>query len=432
MKDLIILVGTNPLPCYISAVYLCKYYREEQVNKIFMVGSEKNQENKQDETIEIADRIRKMLKANQMLLELNPKLNININPLTDVRDKDCIYNEVKEIKNESDADAIELNFTGGTKSMSVFFYYYAVTENCKHEFFSSYLDAHTHQIILYDKQLYKPSEDLRTLDYLKMSLEEISTLHNFKVKSEFPDSKCKNISAYDFEILKQYKPALNKFEEYLYDERINQFYNPQSGFDAGKFKEKKGRIYSFKEKITDEERSYLINNELIKPIWESIKGVNKDKHLLEFIGGTWLEYWIYDILTNQDKLVDEGNFLAENIDFYFDNLINPINDNRIKFQLDICAVFGYQLNVISISTAKDKGMVKLKAFEAFHRAHQLGGDESKIIQISLLSKTNNQDLMDDLFMEVGSLESKFLCLGLEDLIKDKKELREEIIDYIKK
>lgn len=53
---------------------------------------------------------------------------------------------------------------------------------------------------------------------------------------------------------------------------------------------------------------------------------------------------------------------------------------KIPFQLDICAVYGYQLNVISITAAKDKGTVKLKAFEALHRAHQLGGDESKLFR----------------------------------------------------
>lgn len=39
--------------------------------------------------------------------------------------------------------------------------------------------------------------------------------------------------------------------------------------------------------------------------------------------------------------------------------------------------------------------------------------------------------MDDLFIEVGSLESKFLCLGLEDLTMDKNEIRKIIVEHIK-
>ncbi len=430
MIDLIILVGTNPLPCYISAVYLCNYYKEERISNIYFIGSLENPDNKQDKTIDIAERIIKLLDENESEGLKNQNISKNIKELRDVRDKDCVINIINFIKNNSNNNSIELNFTGGTKSMSVFFY-----DECKYkykdQFSSSYLDARTHQLILYDEQSYNLSEDLRDLDYLNLSLAEIGYLHNFKVESKFPDSKCKNISAYDFEKLKQYKPALNKFEEYLHNGIIDNFYNPQIGFDAEKFKEKKGRTNSFKEKITDEEKSILINNELIKPIWESIEGVDKVKHLLEFLGGTWLEYWIYDILTSQDKLVEENNILAENIVFYFDNLITPIDGKKIPFQLDICAVYGYQLNVISITTAKDKGTVKLKAFEALHRAHQLGGDESKIIQVSLLNRSNNQDLMDDLFIEVGSLESKFLCLGLEDLTMDKNEIRKIIVEHIK-
>jgi hypothetical protein len=57
------------------------------------------------------------------------------------------------------------------------------------------------------------------------------------------------------------------------------------------------------------------------------------------------------------------------------------NGERRTFEIDIAAVFGYQLILISCtSTRKDK--TKEKAFEALHRARQLGGAGARAIVVS--------------------------------------------------
>jgi hypothetical protein len=76
--DLIILVGTNPLPCYISAVYLCNYYKEERISNIYFIASLENSANKQDKTIDIAERIIKLLDENELEGLKNQNISKNI------------------------------------------------------------------------------------------------------------------------------------------------------------------------------------------------------------------------------------------------------------------------------------------------------------------------------------------------------------------
>ena len=82
-------------------------------------------------------------------------------------------------------------------------------------------------------------------------------------------------------------------------------------------------------------------------------------------------------------------------------------DQRVRhFELDVVAVLGYQIVVVSCTTAFDPSMVKQKAMEAYHRARQLGGDEARagvlcanfrddeinLIQEELQDETGSSDL----------------------------------------
>jgi hypothetical protein len=46
--------------------------------------------------------------------------------------------------------------------------------------------------------------------------------------------------------------------------------------------------------------------------------------------------------------------------------------------VDVIALRGYQLFAFSCSTDKKKPLLKLKLFEAYIRARQLGGDEARV------------------------------------------------------
>ena len=72
------------------------------------------------------------------------------------------------------------------------------------------------------------------------------------------------------------------------------------------------------------------------------------------------------------------------------------------FELDVVAVLGYQIVLVSCSVAPDAPMVKLKAMEALHRARQLGGDEARAVMLSGTKIGNARIIEDELKDEIGS------------------------------
>ena len=67
-------------------------------------------------------------------------------------------------------------------------------------------------------------------------------------------------------------------------------------------------------------------------------------------------------------------------------------------EVDLVAVFGYQLVLISCTVDDGRDLVKQKAFEAMHRARQMGGDGARAVMISLAKDPGDieRDLMDDI------------------------------------
>ena len=78
-------------------------------------------------------------------------------------------------------------------------------------------------------------------------------------------------------------------------------------------------------------------------------------------------------------------------------------NQRIRhFELDVVAVLGYQIVVVSCTTASNSSMVKQKAMEAYHRARQLGGDEARAL-VLCSSHPNEADFIKaELQDETGS------------------------------
>ena len=401
MIDLIILVGTNPLPCYISARYLWDTFNKDEIKNIYFICSTENPTIGQAGTYEIGERIQNKLKEEFSDI----KNKIMLLRVEDVRNKRDIASKVKEINSED----IHLNYTGGTKSMAVFFY-----EECKNNylnFSSSYLDSRSNYMIRNGD--IDNDEDLRKR--YKLSLSDIANLHNIAIKygENNPD----------------YKDVLNIFDEYIKEKEkgLGIWLDKDNGFDAKAFKKNNNEFVSCLNDIQEN----IIKRPKVKAVWDKLPASLTTVHKkLEFLDGKWFEYWIYNLLVEDND--------TEDITYYFD--VKRQSNN--EFQIDICAVYGYQLTVMSVTTSKKKGEIKLKVFEAIHRAIQLGGDEAKIIQLSLLPnnsvinknegiETTLKDVMiQDIKTDIGSLKSNFLFLGLDDIYEGKEKLRNKIKSYI--
>ncbi|HHY71578.1 MAG TPA: hypothetical protein GX519_08060 [Thermoanaerobacterales bacterium] len=90
---------------------------------------------------------------------------------------------------------------------------------------------------------------------------------------------------------------------------------------------------------------------------EGFKGWRKDK---------WLEHYVLGIV----------NEVAEEMEFH--ECWRNVRTEQVDFEVDVIAVRGYQLFAFSCTTSSDKKTLKLKLFEAYTRARQLGGDEARV------------------------------------------------------
>lgn len=83
------------------------------------------------------------------------------------------------------------------------------------------------------------------------------------------------------------------------------------------------------------------------------------------------------------------------------------------FELDVVAVLGYQIVLVSCSVVTDSPMVKLKAMEALHRARQLGGDEARAVMLSRTDRNNAKIIEDELKDEMGSASAPLQVWGAD-------------------
>ena len=73
-----------------------------------------------------------------------------------------------------------------------------------------------------------------------------------------------------------------------------------------------------------------------------------------------------------------------------------------NFELDVVAVLGYQIVVVSCTVDRNQDMIKKKGMEAILRARQLGGDEARAIVLCSAVKNVTDGIQRELHDEIGS------------------------------
>lgn len=107
-------------------------------------------------------------------------------------------------------------------------------------------------------------------------------------------------------------------------------------------------------------------DELKRELNSEIKQSGKPKDWMGWLKGKWLENFVLDSLVN----------LSQSL--YLQECAQNIEITGVSFEVDVIALRGYQLFAFSCSTDTRKDQLKLKLFEAYVRARQLGGDEARV------------------------------------------------------
>ena len=119
-----------------------------------------------------------------------------------------------------------------------------------------------------------------------------------------------------------------------------------------------------------------------------------------FFRGKWFEYAAYSAFKQAlEEIGDRGKFKL-----YHNVFVRKIGDSDqiAPFELDVVAVLGYQVVLISCSVTSKKRDIKQKAMEAYHRAILLGGDEARAVVLCVADQQDAENIQKDLARDTGT------------------------------
>lgn len=333
---LLLLVGGNPLPNAVAGKLLAG-----SGGRITLVHSKSSAHSKG--TAEVAQRLRTWMTEQKIVAERG---SIELKEVEE-SSATSIVQGVQERLKAFNAQSVGLNYTGGTKVMSVHAYR-AVEQlaggNGVTPVFS-YLDARTLEMV-FDPVDAGSSEQREYLGRkVKMGLKDLLELHGWSFK--YPPN--------EIPILPKGAGALAR--AFAGDEQAMQIW-------------KDWISNTHQPEISDLPSDGLLN-QVKQTLSSEVYQVAKPEDWMGWLKGKWLEHHVLDELSKLAGTL----YLHEN----GQNIV----PNEVEFDLDVVALRGYQLFAFSCSTDTDRvqggrGRLKLKLFEAYVRARQLGGDEARV------------------------------------------------------
>lgn len=409
MKNLVLLIGTNPLPNYVIGKY---FVEKGEVDRLILIYSEETQTQKG--TKEYSEALKKLLAVS----------DYKFVSLRDVGNPKKIMEDLLEQLDENINGSIHFNYTGGTKTM-VAHIYNLLKERYSDNFKGSYLDARTFKIIYDDGKLEPVDGDLRS--HIKVDIEALLKLHLYECEQIQTWKDCEFsgvVEKIKEEVIE--KDKIDYFVKWLEDPFRKIFKDGKDITEKKKkFQEhvKSDHVKSAVQKFAYETPDFIWNildafpegkriNQGRK-LWIPDEGVSnndfKDRidHTVEFLDGKWFEWYIYREIS--EKLKRKG--LEEGKHFGISLKAKKNKD----FEIDIFIINGYELTGISITTGTKESNCKQKGFEIIHRVRQIGGDESKAILITLMDSKEVENSQGDLSFITGVSEEKFIVYSKNNL-----------------
>lgn len=394
VDHLFILVGSNSLPCALAGLLLAK--ESGNISLITSKGS-----------YDIAQRLQTWLEE-----KFDQRIKIQLKSIEESSPQ-SIFNGVLEELDRVKADFIGLNYTGGTKIMSVHSYRAIEQWVAKHSKIKtiktsfSYLNPRNLEMVFDPKD--PSSGESEKTEFIGQSVElkfnDFLNLHGWILEHPL------NIQpAYLRSAVCIVKMISQNDEREIWANWLDNDFRKQIKESSGEWKNEKelkkqdiqknvvSSLGDFVQHLTTNSKSDL-EESLLNSI-ENFKGFKEFKHLFKWLDGDWLEHYL---LGELQKTSFEANLC---------DLGQDIETKQMKFQLDAIAVCGYQLFAFSCCTDKSKPRLKQKLFEVFIRARQLGGDEARVALVCCSEKP--QEIEREARQDVDT-EGRIKVFGLQDL-----------------
>jgi hypothetical protein len=349
---LLLLVGTNPLPNYVAALLLTK-----PKSKIYLLHTAI--------TSPVAQNLRRTIKKRLPGVET---IFVQVDPADSAQIRQEVETTAKEFKR---GESIGLNYTGGTKAMSV--HAHRVLAQINRPIIFSYLDADT-LTLRFDGNDGEQSRLVYASGKCPVSFNEVAQLHGY---SEFkPGREEKVLTAMRQQVLQD----------------LADIHKTQSGYtdwrDYGKTSYQ--TVTNLSTWNTLEPFAKTIDRfcgtaATTNDVAQALGLFDKLSSYSKWFAGEWLEEYVFQEVK---KLQSELYIQEAGIS------LMPIAQGKInnRFELDVAAMRGYQLFAISCMVAGTAGEQAIKNYkghllEIFVRARQFGGDEARVALVCNFADT---------------------------------------------
>lgn len=354
---LALMVGGNPLPNAVAAHLLTR-----PDGRVTLFHSA--------ETARVAGRTEDWLSSR------TPEVSVEQCQI-DACSKASVHDSVQSRLEAEGAEVAGLHYTGGTSVMDVHGYRAAeqwAAENGSTVHFS-YLDSGTLRLNIDD------GGSLPVGLAVEFSLEELMALHGRTASCGMKPFLHKSADA--LAQAHQHRGVAKKWSDWCYHELVKKHRDRRDWKPEEKLRQatlslpKDHRLEPFYEQLARDlpgafdAASRTLDLEDVTR--DMLQGAPLGK-LLGWLGGIWLEVATHQAMQR----------CAES---------HRLGDRRMgvevegpqgvdKFELDVLAVRGYQVFLISCSTTSKKSLLKKKLFEAWARARQIGGTEAPVAVVS--------------------------------------------------
>jgi hypothetical protein len=324
---------------------------------------------------------------------------------------------------------VVLNYTGGTKAMSVHAYQ-ALAQICRShgaEFRACYLDDRTFTLY-WERLSAEPVQPVYNFTgKVTLSIDDLLRLHGWSLKCVDKRRQASDLVSFETiyalfttreDLYQQSKRALRAL--YRDPQKPDRLTDRASDWQSNweQLSEQEHRVLGELRQVDGLDR--LVDYMCVAPeLYPEIVGgkprtrrmVEDGKAAFQYFEGQWLEDFVFDQFQRakppEYHMVTVPGKLGR-------SLTAQVPKSTRDFELDIFMIVGYQLTGISVTTSDKVNLCKEKGFEVIHRSRQIGGEGRAAFLVTALPAQKVEELNADLQNEADISRDRFRVFGRED------------------
>jgi hypothetical protein len=307
---------------------------------------------------------------------------------------------------------VGLNYTGGTKAMSV--YAHRTLSELYPEAVFSYLDSNTLEMMIDDEAMASHRLKIR----LKLSFEQLFRLHGLEWRSDRPPLHQPIHPVAASELVKLFaKESLRKnWRKWCRDEL---WQNCKNAYDSWLEEQQLAQLPALSlqglhpdfQKLLEQNFGAMqqhLSLQATKNYGFHQQKFQSMTQVCEWLSGIWLEHYV---LQQVQHIATKCQIHESRMSF---RMQDPTEQNRrwnkFEFESDVAFMRHYQLFMLSCTSTERRSLCKQKLIEANTRAQQLGGIEARVALVC--ARTDTDSLRKEL--EVATRNRKIAVFGRQD------------------